>query len=49
MWFWLAGAIFTDGLVDPRNVDGFWIGFKRLGSWPYELAEFVLKWMEDRA
>lgn len=48
MWFWLAGALFTDGLVDPRNVDGFWRAMKRYIFWPYELAEFVLKQMERK-
>lgn len=42
-WFWIAGAIFTDAIADPKNEQGFWQAVKRFFYWPYELGQIVYR------
>lgn len=41
IWIWIIGAMFTDGLCDPKNEQGFWRGCKRLLEWPWELGQWI--------
>lgn len=41
IWFWIAGALFTDAIADPHDEQSAWRGMKRLINWPYELGQIV--------
>jgi len=38
---WIIGTLFTDGLCDPRNEQGFLRGIARIFQWPVELGQWV--------
>lgn len=42
-WAWLAGALFTDGFLDPHSDQGFWRGIYRVFMWPVELGKALSK------
>mgnify|MGYP000456971823 CR=1 FL=1 len=40
-WLWMMGAFFTDGLLDPKDEQGFLVGCKRVFYWPCELGVYL--------
>jgi len=44
---WIIGAMFTDGLKDPYDEQGYIIAFNRLFRWPWELGQYLRFKMDE--